>query len=156
MIVTLCGSVRFEQEFIIAGRELSRNGILCFTLAVLPAHREPDEGWADGQFDKTIADLLYFKRIVHSNAIVVLGDGYIGLSTSREVLWAYLWNKPIYHHPIGGNWQATCRRLRSRGRGDPDLLKKALEILGSTAAVAHLDTTGMEHPFGFDPSLDVS
>src|SRR5271169_4422393 len=101
MIVTLCGSTRFEAEFITAQRELSRRGVNFFSLAVLPSHRMPGESWNDGEWNKTIADLLYYDRIIHSDAIVVLGDGYIGQSTAREIIWAWIQGKGIAFHQIG-------------------------------------------------------
>jgi len=95
MIVTLCGSVRFEQDFIDAQRELMLRGIACYSLAVLPSHRPKDEAWQDGAFAKTIADLVHFDKILHSDKVLVLGDGYIGLSTAREIVWAVLQRKVI-------------------------------------------------------------
>lgn len=95
MIVTLVGSVRFEEQFIEAQRELSRRGVLAFSLAVLPCHRKGGEDWEDGSYDKTMADLMYFYRIMNSDAILVLGDGYIGQSSSREILWAGILGKKM-------------------------------------------------------------
>lgn len=114
MVITLCGSTRFEDQFIIAQRELSRRGILCFGLAVLPQHRLPDEDWKDGSFDKTIADLLYYDRILNSEAILVLGDGYIGPSTAKEILWAYIKEKGVFPHHPDDDWENTVEVLRSR------------------------------------------
>jgi len=114
MIITLCGSVRFAAEFIKAQRELSLGGILCFGLAVLPEHRLPDETWEDGSHAKTMGDLLYYKRIMHSDAILVLGDGYIGQSTAKEIIWASLLDKPVYRHYPEERWEDTVALIRSR------------------------------------------
>lgn len=143
MIVTLCGSTRFEADFIAAQRELSLRGILCFSLAVLPQHRLPDEDWADGSISKVMADLLYFQRIQHSAAILVLGDGYVGQSCAREILWAGIQEKAIYaqsrelwHELIGklydhkNSWDAIASRLQTTRAFDDSsiLLQKAREV----------------------------
>jgi hypothetical protein len=112
LCVTLCGSTRFESEFVDAQRELSRAGIAFFSLAVLPANRAPDEDWSDGSYDKIVADLMYFDRILRSDAILVLGDGYIGMSTAREILWADIQGKGIAAHRAGSNWPTTIERLK--------------------------------------------
>jgi len=129
MLVTLCGSTRFESEFIAAGRELSRRGVTVFSLAVLPCHRGTDEGWSDGQLDKTMADLLYYDRIERSDAVIVLGDGYIGTSTAREILWAQIRGKGIVRHLVGDAWDETLRRLRS-GRWDLYIVQEARKVFG--------------------------
>jgi hypothetical protein len=128
MIITLSGSTRFESEFIKAQRELSRAGINFFSLAVLPQHREPGEDWSDGSYDKVIADLLYFDRILHSDAVIVLGDGYIGMSTAREILWAKIQNKPICSHYPELEWLDTISRLRQGVYETEDLVVKAEEF----------------------------
>ena len=113
MIVTLCGSRRFEKEFIEAQRELSRRGVLCFSLAVLPQHAEPNE-MIDGSLDKTMADLLYYDRILHSEAILVLGDGYIGDSTAREILWANIKGKKIYRRINHEAWDNVVFKFHTK------------------------------------------
>lgn len=127
MIVTLSGSTRFEAEFIIAQRELSRWGINFFSLAVLPQHRLPDENWADGSYDKVIADLLYFDRILNSDAVVVLGDGYIGQSTAKEILWAWIQQKPIIRHLPSDYWEDTTNKIREGYTDDREWLRIAAE-----------------------------
>jgi hypothetical protein len=114
MIITLCGSVRFESEFITAARELGSRGVAVFSLAVLPSHRSSNEDWAEGQLEKTIADLVYFKKIIASEAIVVLGDGYIGNSTAREILWANMNSKLIVAHAPGDDWDDTMILLHRK------------------------------------------
>lgn len=100
MIVTLCGSVRFEKEFKIADLELARRGITCFTLVVFPSdgvdvstRGQPLE---ESGYDKIMLDLGYLRKIAASDAILVLGDGYIGKSTAREIMWAVMLGKRVY------------------------------------------------------------
>lgn len=125
MIITLCGSTKFEQSFIDAQRELSRRGILCFSLAVLPQHRQPNENWSDDGLDKILADLLYFQRIQNSDAILVLGDGYVGFSTAREILWAQIQGKRIYGQRPGESWDDLAERLTGYVDDGEVLIEKA-------------------------------
>lgn len=129
MIVTLCGSTRFEAEFISAQCELSLRGINFFSLAVFPKDRQDSISWADGQWSKTIADLLYYDRIIHSDAIVVLGDGYIGQSTAKEIVWAWIQEKGVLRHKINHSWDDTVTNLRIKKR-DKLLRLEAGEVLG--------------------------
>lgn len=118
MICTLSGSVRFEAEFKEAQRELSRRHILCFSLAVFPSDWPGKlAGWKDGEIEKTVADLLYFNRILHSDVVLVLGDGYIGTSTSREIIWAHIQDKKIFHR-LHYDWNEIVDRFRSKEADD--------------------------------------
>lgn len=115
MLVTLCGSsTRFEGQFIEAQRELTRHGINAMSLSVLPKDRVPGDDWSDDGYPKVMADLLYLDRIMTSEAILVLGDGYIGKSTAREILWSRIQNKGILAHRPGGCWDKTVDRLLCR------------------------------------------
>ena len=130
MIVTLCGSVRFEPDFHTASLELGRRGIICFTLVVFPAIGTDvsDRGAPlDTDFDKIILDLGYFHKIVKSDAVLVVGSGYIGKSTSREILWASVVGKPVVHQ-LAHDWDAIVNRLRA-GRTDAHLMQKAQMVL---------------------------
>lgn len=93
--VCLCGSGRFEKEFIDANRELTLRGFIVYSLAVLPSQSPSGEKtWYD-EDEKTMLDLVHLRKIAESDAILVVGDGYIGESTYREILWAELNEKLI-------------------------------------------------------------
>ena len=121
MIVTLCGSVRFEPDFHVANLELAHRGIICYTLVVFPCiGADPSERGAplDADYDKIMLDLGYMRKIVASDAVLVLGDGYIGRSTSREILWAHMTGRRLVHQADvvnGGRlpWDDIERLLRS-------------------------------------------
>lgn len=133
MIVTLSGSTRFEQDFINAQRELSKRGVLYFSLAVLPQNREQGEDWSDESITKVMADLLYFYRIQNSDAVLVLGDGYIGQSTAREILWADIQSRPLYRQrPVNlvTDWDKIVERLFDQHDDRADLVQKAREVFG--------------------------
>jgi hypothetical protein len=106
MIVTLCGSVRYESDFYEASLELGRRGIICFTLAAWPGRGEDvssrGQPLEESSYDKVMLDLGYLEKIMRSDAILVVGNGYVGKSTAREILWAHQLDKRI---------------VSSRGRG---------------------------------------
>lgn len=180
--VTLCGSTRFEDEFIEASRQLSFYGILVYTLAVYPSHRQINETWKDGTLEKTMGDLLYFERILKSDAVVVLGDGYIGESCAREILWAGIQKKPIYQHLLGTSWYITTNRINDPWHKDDSyfLIPAARHVFEKSAVRAGVVTpkevdkvrAAFEHnarlmprqpriqehesnPRGFDPAQDI-
>lgn len=131
MIVTLCGSVRFEPDFHTANLELGRRGIIAFSLAVFPSHGADvsarGQPLEESDFDKVMLDLGYFHKIVRSDAVLVVGPGYIGKSTSREIIWAVMMNKPVIHQ-LAHDWDAIVARLQS-GKADAHLIHKAILTL---------------------------
>ena len=90
MNVTLCGSAKFAPDFIEANKELSLRGFVVFPLSS-PAEEKDQLG----PYEKTMLDLVHLAKINSSDAIVVLGDGYIGRSTATEILWASINRKTI-------------------------------------------------------------
>jgi hypothetical protein len=131
MIVTLAGSTRFEPDFHVASLELGRRAIIVFTLAVFPSQGHdvsaPGQPLEESGYDKIILDLGYFHKIVKSDAVLVLGSGYIGKSTSREILWAQMMSKPVVHQ-LTNDWDSIVNRLRSN-RTDEHLIQKAMMVL---------------------------
>ena len=132
MIITLCGSAsKFESDFHTASLELGRRAIICFTLAAFPTVSgdvsAPGQPLEESSYDKILLDLGYFHKIVKSDAVLVVGSGYIGKSTSREILWAQMLSKPVIHQLVN-DWDAIVNRLRS-GRTDEHLIQKAMMVL---------------------------
>lgn len=96
MKITLCGSTRFKAEYEDANFKLTLAGHIVYSCACM-THADGIE-LTDQQ--KEHLDLVHLKKILESDAIVVVGeiDGvpYLGASTSREVEWAKLLAKEIY------------------------------------------------------------
>ena len=93
MIVTLCGSTRFKDEFLAAQRDLTMQGHIVLSVGLF-AH-------ADGieltQEEKIRLDNLHREKINMSDAIFVINkDGYIGESTYGEIDWASRMKKQIF------------------------------------------------------------
>jgi len=152
VLVTLCGSTRFESEFIKAQRQLSVAGIAFFSLAVLPQNRTPGEDWSDLSYDKIMADIMYFDRIIRSDAILLLGDGYIGFSTAREILWADVQGKGVAAHRAGTDWAPTLSRLKIKVYPDHyHIVERAKMFFRSPTALCQSDHTGQDRPFGYEP-----
>lgn len=63
---------------------------------------------------KEILDMVvHFKKILLSDGIVVVGNGYIGYSTAREIIWADMNEKEIWDEDFYEN----------------DLIERAREVL---------------------------
>jgi len=100
MIITLCGSARFEHLFRHWDEVLTLRGHVVFNLAVYPRDKEYRKDWYSPE-TKRLLDQSHMQKILHSDAILVLNeDGYIGESTKNEITWAQRLGKPIYylHH----------------------------------------------------------
>lgn len=96
MIITLCGSARFEQAFKDWSELLGLNGHAAFTLAVYPSDKGDKKDWYT-QEQKRALDLCHFEKIIASRAVLILNvGGYIGESTSNELAFARRFDKLVY------------------------------------------------------------
>lgn len=96
MIITLCGSARFEDKFHIWNEALTLSGHTVFSLAIFPSTKGGRKDWYD-EHQKMLLDAAHLDKIEKSNAIVVLNhEGYIGDSTRREIIWASRKDKRLY------------------------------------------------------------
>lgn len=98
MIITLCGSNRFESEFKKWNERLTLQGHVVFSLGVYPSDKglsDSEKWYTDEQ--KAVLDHVHKLKIKASDAILVLNvDGYVGESTSSEIIYAQSQNKIIY------------------------------------------------------------
>jgi hypothetical protein len=87
MIITLCGSARFEPWFHAWNEALSLSGHCVFGLGVYPSHKGTKD-WYTLE-EKNILDLVHQDKITVSRAILVLNVfAYIGESTLNEIAFA--------------------------------------------------------------------
>lgn len=99
LVVTLCGSTRFQQAFRETAMALAEKGIVSMGLTVSPPVPTVQ---LDKDFKETL-DLLHMAKIVHSDAVVVLNVcGYIGDSTLRELSFAERIDRPVFYLEGGG------------------------------------------------------
>ena len=92
MIITLCGSARFEDAFHYWNERLTMAGHVVFSLAVFPSQKGVKEWYNADQ--KNTLDIVHKQKIDASDAIFVItrpvealntSSGYIGDSTRSEI-----------------------------------------------------------------------
>jgi hypothetical protein len=130
MVVTLCGSVRFERDFKEAKLKLGLRGIIVIDLSTYPSEHEVSGRGADldESYDKLILDLVHLQKIMSSDAVLIVGDGYIGKSTAREILWASMLDRMVVAQK-GRNWDEIAAILKTRIHDDRGIIEQAREVL---------------------------
>ncbi len=94
MIITLCGSTRFKDEFMEAQKKLTLKGHIVISVGCF-GHSDPDPRI---EAAKDMLDKMHFKKIDMADAIYVINvDGYIGKSTTREIDYAEKAGKEIMY-----------------------------------------------------------
>lgn len=97
MIITLCGSARFEKWFHAWNRALSLAGNCVFGMSSYPSQNQGNKNWYTPE-QKELLDEVHLKKIEASNAIVVLNPfAYLGDSTLREIEHARKHEKGVYY-----------------------------------------------------------
>lgn len=91
MIVTLCGSSRFKDYFMVWNRELTKQGYIVLAPGVFS---HAGDMITDEQKEKL--DTLHKKKIAMSDCVCIINkDGYIGDSTKSEIEFAEALNIPV-------------------------------------------------------------
>ncbi len=126
-LVCLCGSTRFLDDFHLANVELTKRGFSIVTISMaLPKN---DQGSEVEAALKEFLDLIHLNKVIRSDSVFVVGDGYIGRSTAREILWAEMQGKPVFMQRPGGSWDAMASMVRV-GLSDQGVITKAYKVLG--------------------------
>lgn len=95
MIITLCGSARFEKEFHLYNKILTLSGHTVFSLACFPS-AEGNKTWYSEE-QKISLDAAHQRKIELSHAILVINKGgYIGESTIEEIDYARIMHLGVY------------------------------------------------------------
>lgn len=95
--VTICGSLKFESDVQAWHEALAYRGHTPYSMVVLPSQKEGNKDWYTEK-QKLILDLIHLSKIEESDAILVVDTNlYIGESTAREILWAFIREKKIYY-----------------------------------------------------------
>lgn len=95
MILTLCGSLRYESYWHEANKQLGLAGHICFSVMTFPSI-EGDKSWYTPA-QKWTLDLAHFAKIEESDGVVMLNiDKYLGESSIRELEWARMRKKSVW------------------------------------------------------------
>jgi len=98
-VICLCGSTRFTDVMLIKQWEFTKQGIVAIGWCALPDYYFRSENKThigDQEGVKAIVDEVHLRKIDLADEVFVINvDGYIGKSTSNEIAYAQLWNKPI-------------------------------------------------------------
>lgn len=107
MILTLCGSARFEPYWHEANKQLGLSGHICFSLMTFPSI-EGGKNWYTPEQKQTL-DLAHLLKIEASAGVVMLNiDGYLGESSLRELEWARMRSKFVFWATGDDDrWRAT-------------------------------------------------
>ena len=129
--VCLCGSTRFLAEFQEANIELSKRGLSVVTISMaLPKNQQ---GTEDEAALKELLDLVHLNKILRADAVFVVGNGYIGRSTAREILWAEMHGKPVIVRDQRQSWDQEAHCIKS-GSFLTGIFAVARDVLGLTMA----------------------
>ena len=92
-IIVICGSLRFTRQMLIAHREFSNRGFMCF----LPNINLEEDIPTSPTPENKDAQILHDAKIAFADAIYIVNvDGYIGESTFHEYKLAQKLGKRIF------------------------------------------------------------
>ena len=85
-VITLCGSTRFQEQFLEAQKRLTLAGNIVISVGLF-GHSGDDEVWTEGT--KEMLDDMHKRKIDMADGIYVINvGGYIGQSTRSEIEYA--------------------------------------------------------------------
>ncbi len=103
-IITLCGSVRFKEEFAFVNAELTRRGWIILAPGVFH-HDILHKDQYNAEKTKTGLDKLHLEKIRMSDAVFIVDImGYFGDSTKREISYAFKNKIRVFYWSKGDLW----------------------------------------------------
>ena len=130
MIITICGSARFEKYFHLWNEVLTLSGHTIFGLSVYPSYKNGQKNWYTEK-EKIELDKAHFRKIDASDAIIVINKfAYLGESTLNEIKYAQECGKELYileswgkGNGVGGahniSYQKMAQLYNCLGKGSP-------------------------------------
>ena len=92
-VITLCGSTKFKDEFLIEQIRLTLEGNIVISVGLF-GHSGDDEVWTENI--KKMLDDMHKRKIDMADEIFVINkNGYIGSSTKSEIEYALKTNKKV-------------------------------------------------------------
>jgi len=87
-VITLCGSIRFKDDFMREGERLTKLGYVVLMPSIW--HYLSDSNLDEAETElKALLTVIHFKKILMSNTIHVINKrGYIGNQTAVEIVYA--------------------------------------------------------------------
>ena len=99
-VITLCGSTRFKDAFLLAQKKLTLEGNIVISVGLF-GHSGDSEVWEGMSEDtltqtKLMLDDMHKRKIDMADEIFVINvGGYIGSSTRSEIDYAHATGKPV-------------------------------------------------------------
>lgn len=92
-VITLCGSTKFKDEFLIEQKRLTLEGNIVISVGLF-GHSGDDEVWTENI--KKMLDDMHKRKIDMADEIFVINkNGCIGSSTKSEIEYALKTNKKV-------------------------------------------------------------
>ena len=92
-VITLCGSTKFKDEFLIEQKRLTLEGNIVISVGLFGDNGD-DEVWTENI--KKMLDDMHKRKIDMADEIFVINkNGYIGSSTKSEIEYALKTNKKV-------------------------------------------------------------
>ena len=103
-VITLCGSTKFEEQFMDVQRDLTLQGNIVISVGVF-GHSRDKKVWEkinNPEQAKEMLDDIHKRKIDMADEIFVINkNGYIGSSTKSEIEYAIKTNKKVnYMEPL--------------------------------------------------------
>lgn len=98
MKLCLVGSTRFMDLYHEYNRRLTLAGHVVYTVAMVSTAERGADGPNIDVRDKEVLDLVHLRKILESEAVVVVTDAsqYVGDSTRRELAWAQILGRTVF------------------------------------------------------------
>jgi hypothetical protein len=96
-VITLCGSTRFQADFVEVNQRLTLDGCVVISLGMfsLPGLPDHDGATDDSELKKRLARVHLQKIRMADEVYIVDPGGYVGESTRREIAYAESLGKPV-------------------------------------------------------------
>lgn len=116
MIITLCGSARFEKWFVDWNEILTIAGHTVFSLTVFPSQKAGNKNWYTPE-EKIELDKAHFRKIDASDAVFFINPwAYMGESTFKEWMYSIEKAKQMYALESWGRGKGVTENFKEEYR----------------------------------------